>query len=201
MLRTNMNTIPQRTAFLLLTFGLMLSGCGAGSGVTATGFHHESGIAFEFPEGWSVPSQEEWKTLQLGEDNTLVTVMDESRSAMFSIVPMQLGMDEEFVLNLLDDNPTARAVMFTESIDAAGPQRYGQYSLIGKRPTNFAGAMMGEIAFEGALPGKELKWRRLLALTTMSDAVIMFIFAAPPDRLAEFQPDFDYIESTWNWGG
>lgn len=200
MVHTNAKTLPSLTTCLFLAIGLLtLVGCGPS--VPQTRFQHESGMSFDFPEGWSVPGRQEWNDLQLGEDNTLVTVMDESRSAMFSIVPVQLGPDEEFVLNLLDDNPTARAVMFVESIDAAGPQRYGQYELIGKNPANFAGAMMGEIVFEGSVPGKDVKWRRLLALTTMSDAVIMFIFAAPPDRLDEFQPDFDYIESTWRWDG
>lgn len=200
MVQMNMKSLQGAAMCLLLAAGLAaLSGCG--SGAPQTRFQHESGMAFDFPEGWSVPSRQEWNEMQLGEDNTLITVMDESRSAMFSIVPVQLGLDEEFVLNLLDDNPTARAVMFVESIDAAGPQRYGQYELIAKNPANFAGAMMGEIIFLGSSPGKERKWRRLLALTTVSDAVIMFIFAAPPDQRDRFQPDFDFIESTWSWGG
>jgi hypothetical protein len=58
---------------------------------------------------------------------------------------------------------------------------------------------MAEIVFQGRKPGKALNRNRLLALTTMSDFIIMFLFSAPVDELESFQPDFDFIESTWSW--
>ncbi len=157
-------------------------------------------MSFLFPEGWSVPSPQEWRDLKLGKDQTLITLMDESRRAGFSVILVNLGPDEQFVLNLLDDHPAARAVMFTESIDAAGPGNYENYKLIGKQPALFAGAPMAEIVFEGRKPGKQMNRYRLLALTTKSDFIIMFLFSAPIEERDAFQADFDFIESTWSWG-
>lgn len=182
----------------LALFLAIASGCGAGG--SQTHFEHESGIYFEFPEGWSVPGRQEWRDLDLGDDKTLVTVMDETRQAAFSIIPVNLSLDEQFTLNILDDDPAARAVMFVKSIDAAGPNRYEDYALISQSPVNFAGAFMGEIVFEGKNPGKSLKWHRLLALTTQSDAIVMFLFTAPADQVEAFRDDFYFIEDTWDWG-
>jgi hypothetical protein len=185
-------------ALIGLTSLMLVAACSPG--VPETGYRHSTGLGFDFPPGWSVPTSQEWRDLNLGDDHSLVTIMDASREAGFSVVPVNLDANESFVLNLLDDEPAARGVMFVESIDAAGPGRYEEYRLLGKRPVLFSGAPLSEITFQGRTPGKDLKWRRLLALTTQSDAILMLIFSAPADGVEDFRDDFEFIESSWRWG-
>ena len=78
--------------------------------------------------------------MKLGTDKTLITIMDKSRMAGFSLIPVGLDADDQIVLGMLGDEPAARVVMFIESIHTAGPNKYQEYELFEKTATMYAGA-------------------------------------------------------------
>ena len=183
----------------LLSLSLLAGGCAPQ--VPTTYFKDSSGIYFEFPEGWSRLSKKEWQEREMGEDRTLVTIMDSERLAGFSLIRVILDAHARFALSMMDDAGEDRVSLYVDSIDAAGPARYEEYKLFGKGRTVFAGVPAAETLFQGRNPGKTLKWYRVvvLALPEDEDSIFMLVFTAPIGRRYPFMKDFGFIEDTWQW--
>jgi hypothetical protein len=192
----HINDIP----YLFLLFISIIS-IGCTQQDTQDHFRHKSGIYFDFPEGWSKLSKEEWRDKKLGKDQTLITIMDNERRAGFSLIPVALSSEAQMVFGMMGNEVEARVVMYLESIHRAAPNRYQEYKLLSKGASLFAGIPMGELVFQGKNPGKTLQWYRLLVLAVPNteEAMIMFIFTAPIGEQDSFKRDFDFIESTWKW--
>ena len=188
---------------LLPAILFIISGCSGGSQstISETGFKHKSGIKFDFPSGWSPLSKQEWQDMNLGENKTLITIMDANREAGFSLIPVNLDRETSITLNLLGNEPAARAVMFLQSMHMGGKRRYEEYEMFSKGGEVFAGLPVAEIIYQGRNPGKNLKWYRVLALTATKPAnsIIMMMFTAPIDEEENFEDDFNAIEASWKW--
>ena len=183
----------------LLSISFLMAGCVQQA--PQAYFRDRSGMYFEFPYGWSRLSKEEWRERNMGEDRTLVTIMDSERRAGFSVIPINLSKDAQTAFEVMADTTEDRLSMYIDSLYAAGPSRYQNYIFFNKGTTKFAGLPVGEITFQGRNPGKELKWYRVLvfALPRRQAAVIMFVFTAPMGKHYSFKKDFEFIEDTWKW--
>ncbi len=164
-----------------------------------TSYQHASGIGFDFPDGWSMLSPSEVKKFE--SDNTLVTIMDKERRAGFSLIAMNAEGDVRMTLNLLGDEPAAKAAMTMHSIVQAAPEKYEDFELISHDAVLFAGVPMAELIFEGRNPGKELKWHRLLILTGggNNDTILMIYAATPIGEEDDYADDLKAIEDSWEW--
>jgi len=96
------------------------------------------------------------------------------------------------VFGMMGKEAEARVAMYLVSIDSAGPRRYQEYKLFSKGAALFAGIPMGELIFQGRNPGKRLKWHRLLVLASPNteEAMVMFVFTAPPGEQDSFKKTF-----------
>jgi hypothetical protein len=184
---------------LFLVLFVFIVGCG--KPVSEKSFQHSSGISFDFPDGWSPLSNKEWRDMDLGKDRTIITIMDKNREASFSIIPVRLGSTSRITFNKPSGGASIEATFYVNSIHAAGPNKYEDYSLFRKGETTFADFPMGEIVFQGQNPGKELRWYRILVLAgaDSNKSVLMLVFSTPMDEQSEFENDFDFIENSWNW--
>ncbi|MCP5051355.1 MAG: hypothetical protein GY940_29585 [bacterium] len=199
-----MQKFKLRLPVSFLALLIFITGCSSNNSETIqsqTNFKHNSGIQFDFPYGWTPLSKKEWRDMKLGADKTLITIMDNNREAGFSLIPVGLNRSDSITLNLLGNEPAAKAVMFLEAMHAAGPGKYREYELFSKGATSFAGYPMAEIIYQGRNPGKSLKWYRVLALTGTkpANAILMFVFTTPIDEEEDFKEDFDFIEKSWKW--
>ena len=194
-----MKFIKNVFCFCLLLLFLFITGCAQQT--PQTHFKSKGGLYFAFPEGWSRLSKKEWKQRKMGKDSTLITVMDEKRSAGFSIIPVPLDMDMQISSQMLGSEMEARVAFFLESIDSAGPQKYKNYKLFSKDGVVFAGIPMGEIIYQGQLPEKELRWYRILvaAAPEKYDSLLMLIFTTPLGEQDSYKKDFQTIENSWKW--
>ncbi len=186
--------------FLLLILSIFVA-CSTESDIvpTDTSYHHPAGISFDFPEGWSKLSPKEVKKFE--SDKTLLTIMDDGRKAGFSLIAMNAKGDVRFALNLLGDEPAAKAAMTMQSIIAVAPKQYEEFELISHDAVLFAGVPMAELIFEGRNPGKEKKWHRILILTGggNNDTILMIYGATPVGEEAAYTDDFKAIEESWSW--
>jgi len=183
---------------------LSVVGCDGGSAAPDTGFYDSRvPMTFSYPEGWSELSSKEWRSMDLGKNETLLTIMDGRRKAAFSIIPVGLDPQLEAMSLMLGEEGAARAAFFLESIDRAGPGRYGEYGLVRKGGTAFAAVPVGEIVYQGRSPGKGLRWWRVLVVVSSksTDAMVMLLFSAPLGDEDLYERDFAFIESTWSWAG
>ncbi|MFW6302979.1 MAG: hypothetical protein ACOC2L_00020 [Candidatus Sumerlaeota bacterium] len=132
---------------------------------------------------------------------TLVTIMDERREAGFALIAMNATGDVRYTLNMLGDEPEAKAVMAMESIDAAGPNEYEDYQRISHGAVMFAGVPMAELRFQGRKPGKDLRWYRILILTGggSNDTILLILSSTPKDEKGLYYQDFKAIEDSWQW--
>lgn len=184
---------------LLPVLLLFLTGCG--EELPQDKFQHKSGIYFDFPDGWSRLSKQEWRDLDLGTDQTLVTIMDKNREAGFSLIAT--GMQDRSSIDFKSpaNGPGQNAILSVNAIDAAGPNKYENYSLWEKGTSIFAGFPMAEIIFEGKSRGKSLRWYRLLVFesTDSNRTTLMLLFSTPMEENTQFDNDFDSIENSWLW--
>ena len=156
---------------------------------------------FHFPSAWTELSASEWREMELGENRTLITIMDPNRAAGFSVIRVPVDSAMKPVLQAGGDDRETRATMAVESIHAAGPEEYEDYKLIRKGTASYAGRAVGEIVYQGQNPGKGLRWFRVLVDVgeTPGEPLLMLVHSAPLGQQESFAPDFGYIETTWQW--
>ena len=196
-MKLNMKNILSLTLLFML---ILFTGC-SNQTDSPSYFQHKSGLYFDYPGGWSELSKKEWREHKMGKDQTLITIMDEDRMAGFAIIPVTLSRADQQTSRILDDEVEARVVVFLESIDEAAPNKYHNYELIKKGAASFAGIPVGEIVYQGKLPGKSLRWYRILIAVAdnIYDKFLMIVLTAPMGEQDDFLPDFLKIEDTWKW--
>jgi hypothetical protein len=186
---------------LFLIFIFIQVGCKESSTLTESFNDDLAGIAFEFPKGWSELTPKEWRERKMGENKTLITIMDKQREAGFSIIPVHLDATFERTFNMYADEGKDRSDVLIESIHAAGPNKYRGYKLLEKGEMDFAEYTLAGIEFKGQKPGKEMRWQRLvIAMSeTDNDELVMIVFSTPVGKESDYEEDFKYIEDTWQW--
>ncbi|MFP4460316.1 MAG: hypothetical protein ACLFSQ_12105 [Candidatus Zixiibacteriota bacterium] len=163
--------------------------------------NEDLGVKFTFPIGWSELSEQEWQDLHLGEDKTLITIMDEDRDASFALIKVPVGAMAEQLKNLEMDMILNQLNGMVEKIHQTGPQRFDNYELKRKGKATFNEYPMAEIVYQGQNPGKDIKWFRILLGVNPNNktTMIMLIFSAPINEYEEYIDEFEIIEKSWEW--
>ena len=161
----------------------------------------ESQISFTYPKDWSEISEIEWDELDYDKNNSIITIGNINRDALFSVIPFELDEETKRTVNRLSPDIEERKEVFAHSVDLAGDEKYEEYESISTGKLKFADMNWGQVSFYGRNPGKNRRYFQILFNISKSnpDQLLMLIFSTPVGDENNFKSNFNTIEKNFKW--